>query len=62
VLESVVVVLLLVLGASLEHADRMIRAATPRHWTIIFFMIEFLVLFVICDAKLRPRLMPHHGV
>jgi hypothetical protein len=34
-----VVVVLLVLGASLEQADRIIRAATPRHWTMIFFMI-----------------------
>ena len=53
-LESVVVVLLVVLGASLEQADRMIRAATPRHWTMIFFMIGFLVWFVNLRCEATP--------
>ena len=56
-----VVVVLLVLGASLEQADRDRRAATARHCEIYFFI--FGILDWLTDGvKVRAPFIPRYGV
>jgi hypothetical protein len=54
----VVVVVLVVLGASLAHAERDTRAATARHWAMNVFIFRILVLLVNLPCKTRPLTDP----
>ena len=53
-----VVLLLLVLGASLAQAERNTRAATARNWTINVFMFGILVWLVKLRCETTPPTDP----